>query len=143
MPPATHRLSIIRFSNDHDKSLCPTLPACRYRHWLLAVLSVFSGNLSAQNPSQSVNQAELTRGQIQPPFAPAISPTGVEDGYAAASPSDADLGEQRILKQVEEYKAFSLLIASSFILRAGPSVHTSRERSARTAIRRWFGALLY
>jgi hypothetical protein len=78
----------------------------------LAVLSVFSGNLSAQNPSQSLNRAELTPGQIQSPFAPSISSTGVEDGYAAPSPNNADLGEQRILKQVEEYQPFSLLVAS-------------------------------
>jgi len=48
-----------------------------------------------------------------------------------------------IPKQIEEYKAFSLVIASSFILRAGPSVHTPREMSGRTAIRGWLGALLY
>ena len=44
--------------------------------------------------SQDVDRAELLRNQTETPFVPAISPNGVDDGHAAASPNDADLGEQ-------------------------------------------------
>ncbi|MGH8093631.1 MAG: hypothetical protein ACREIF_09190 [Chthoniobacterales bacterium] len=37
-----------------------------------------------------------------------VTPSGVDQNYAAASPNDSDLGEQAILKRVEQYQPFTL-----------------------------------
>jgi len=69
----------------------------------------------AQNPtSQSIERAELLRGQTAPPLPPGVSPTGVQEGQAVPSPNDTDLGEQQILKQVEEYQPFTASVAAPF-----------------------------
>jgi len=66
--------------------------------------------------SADVDRAQLFRDQAQTaaPFIPAISPTGVDDGHTAASPNDADLGTQEILKRAEEYRPFTVALAAPF-----------------------------
>lgn len=64
--------------------------------------------------SVELDRAQLLRSQTQSPFVPTISPNGVDDGHAAASPNDADLGEQEILKQAEQYRAFTAAVAAPF-----------------------------
>lgn len=56
----------------------------------------------------------MLRSQTESPFVPTISPNGVDDGRAAASPNDADLGEQEILKGAEQYRAFTASVAAPF-----------------------------
>jgi hypothetical protein len=76
---------------------------------------VFAGHGVAQNPaSQSIDRAQLLRTQTGPPLPPEVSPSGVQEGEAAASPNDADLGEQGILKRVEEYQPFTASVAAPF-----------------------------
>jgi len=90
------------------------------RHFLGALvgaisLSILAGHATAQDQtSQSVNRAELLRAQTGPPLPPGVSPTGVEEGQAAPSPNDTDLGEQQILKQVEKYQPFTASAAAPF-----------------------------
>src|ERR1043166_8504836 len=82
------------------RSLC-----CRIA---IAITSIFlSDSFFAQNVQ--VDRARLLQSQIQPQtqLVPTGSPSGVENGQAAASPNDADLGEQQILKQTEQYRAFT------------------------------------
>jgi hypothetical protein len=71
---------------------------------------IFAAKLTAQTVQtpQNVERAELLRSAPAFPPAPLGSPAPVEGGYAAASPNDADLGEQQILKRVEEYKPFTI-----------------------------------
>jgi hypothetical protein len=76
---------------------------------------VFAGHGVAQNSaSQNIDRAQLLRTQTGSPFAPEVSPSGVQEGEAASSPNDADLGEQGILKRVEEYQPFTASVAAPF-----------------------------
>ena len=83
---------------------------------LLPLFSLFPTNRTAQAQGTiNVDRARLLRNQaqIQQPFS--SEPTdGVDQGYAAASPNDPDLGEQAILKRNERYKAFTLEVGSPF-----------------------------
>ena len=55
----------------------------------------------------AADRARLLQSQsnVQPPAG--TVDTGVDQGYAAASPNDDDLGEQAILKRVEKYEPFT------------------------------------
>jgi hypothetical protein len=76
---------------------------------------VFIEHGVAQNPtSQNIDRAQLLGTQPGSPFAPEVTPNGVQQGEAAASPNDADLGEQQILKRVEEYQPFTASVAAPF-----------------------------
>jgi hypothetical protein len=77
------------------------------RPLLFLFLALASGHpVGAQNTD--VDRARLLRSQstITPPES--IAATGVDQGYAAASPNDSDLGEQAILKRVEKYEPFTI-----------------------------------
>ena len=60
------------------------------------------------------NQQSLVRSQAPSPFGPNASPAGAEGGHAVATPNDSDLGEQQILKRVEEYDPFSFSFGVPF-----------------------------
>jgi len=64
--------------------------------------------------AQTANQAQLTREQAPSPFAPTVPPSAVEGGHAVAAPGDADLGEQQILKRVDEYQPFTISVGAAF-----------------------------
>jgi hypothetical protein len=55
--------------------------------------------------TSSQNRADILRNQATPFGTP--TPTSEENGYAAASPNDKDLGEQQILQRQEEYLPFT------------------------------------
>lgn len=63
---------------------------------------------SAFAQGTDADRARLLRSQG--PLAPpeSATATGVEQGCAAASPNDSDLGEQAILKRVEKYEPFTI-----------------------------------
>src|SRR4029077_20374288 len=76
---------------------------------------VFAGHGVAQNStSQNIDRPQLTTSQTGSPFAREAPPNGVQQGEAAASPNDTDLGEQQILKRVEEYQPFTASVAAPF-----------------------------
>jgi hypothetical protein len=79
----------------------------------IVVVSIFLADSSFAQ-SVEVDRAQLLRSQTESPFVPTISPNGVDDGRAAASPNDADLGEQEILKGAEQYRAFTASVAAPF-----------------------------
>src|SRR5256885_5473559 len=58
--------------------------------------------------SQDVERANLLQDQTQPALGTSGSQEGFEDGHAAASPNDADLGQQEILKRVTQYQPFTV-----------------------------------
>ena len=63
---------------------------------------------SASAQDQAIQRADI--GRAQSDMAPSL-PSGVEDGHAASSPNDADLGEQEILKRAETYQPFTAAVA--------------------------------
>ncbi len=67
-----------------------------------------------EGAAQTADQAQLTREQAPSAFPPTAAPTGAEGGNAAAAPGDADLGEQQILKRVEEYQPFTISVGAPF-----------------------------
>jgi hypothetical protein len=61
---------------------------------------------SAQNRAQLLGQGALP--------VPTAAPSAEAQGYAVASPNEKDIGEQQILKRMEEYKPFTVSIYSPF-----------------------------
>lgn len=59
-----------------------------------------------QNTDADRARLLTSQSPVQPPQT--VTDSGVDQGYAAASPNDTDLGEQAILKRVETYQPFSL-----------------------------------
>ena len=93
-------------------------------------MSILAVTSFAQGPSsQDVDRAQLLQGQTQPPFGPAGLPEGVEDGHAASSPNDADIGEQEILKRVTQYQPLTLLLASPIFYTSNVALTRSGEKS--------------
>jgi hypothetical protein len=45
---------------------------------------------------------------------PSATPSAETEGYPVTSPNEKDIGEQQILKRVEEYKPFTISIYSPF-----------------------------
>jgi len=68
-----------------------------------------------QVPSgQSQDTTQLLGTRASPTYGPSPTPSGEAQGYAVASPSDQDIGKQQILKQVAEYKPFTVSVYSPF-----------------------------
>ena len=93
-------------------------------------MSILAATSFAQRPSsQDVDRAQLLQGQTQPPFGPAGLPEGVEDGHAASSPNDADIGEQEILKRTTEYQPLTLSLGSPIFYTSNVALTRSGEKS--------------
>lgn len=77
-----------------------------FRFVLLATLVLAARSASAQG--SAADRARLL--QSQSTFTPPgrVTSSGVDQDYAAATPNDTDLGEQAILKRVEQYQPFTL-----------------------------------
>ncbi|HWY50711.1 MAG TPA: outer membrane beta-barrel protein [Chthoniobacterales bacterium] len=77
------------------------------------MMSILTQTSFAQGPtSQDVDRASLLQGQTQPSFGTSPTPEGFEDGHAAATPNDADIGQQEILKRETQYQPFTVSLAS-------------------------------
>jgi hypothetical protein len=92
----------------------------------LCVLVFASAN---ECSAQTANQAQLTREQAPLPFPPTVPPSGVEGGHVVAAPGDADLGEQQILKRVEEYRPFTISAGAPFYWTSNVALTRSGEQS--------------
>jgi hypothetical protein len=80
----------------------------------LLLLASASG-LYAQNPAaQDIRGSQLLPGQSGNQLDQNASANGEDQGYAAVSPNDSDLGQQQILKRGEEYQPFTLSIHAPF-----------------------------
>lgn len=75
------------------------------------------------------NQAQLTREQAPSAFPGATPPGTVEGGSVAAGPSDTELGEQQILKRVEEYQPFTISAGVPFYWTSNVALTRSGEQS--------------
>ncbi len=71
-------------------------------------LTCLSTALPCRAQTNQIDRAQLFRSNAPPvPGSPEI-PASEDLGYAAHSENDADLGAQRILKRIEEYKAWTV-----------------------------------
>jgi hypothetical protein len=71
-------------------------------------LALTSAGQPARAQSSAADRARLLRTESAFQTPNNVSAEGVDQNYAAASPNDADLGEQAILKRVESYDPFTL-----------------------------------
>src|SRR5205085_7304633 len=68
---------------------------------------------------------------LRPPVSstdPYSEENGVDNGRAAESPNDADIGEQEILKRVERYEPFSVSVATPFFYTSNVALVRSGEQ---------------
>jgi len=96
--------------------------------WVIAILCAFCFIPANEGFAQSANQAQLTREQAPSPFPPTVPPGGVEGGNVAAAPGDADLGEQQILKRVEEYQPFTISVGTPFYWTSNVALTNTRAQ---------------
>ena len=95
----------------------------------VAIVCALCFIVANEGSAQSANQAQLTRDQAPAPFPPTVPPTGVEGGHAVAAPGDADLGEQQILKRVEEYQPFTISAGVPFYWTSNVALTRNNEQS--------------
>jgi hypothetical protein len=74
-------------------------------------MSIFAADGFAQTVTGSVDRADIAQGRGQT-FGGPFSGEGVEDGHAATSPNDPDIGEQEILKRDNQYLPWSAWLAT-------------------------------
>jgi hypothetical protein len=82
-----------------------------------------------QARAQTANQAQLTREQAPSAFPSTVPPTGADGGNIAAASGDADLGEQQILKRVDEYQPFTISAGVPFYWTSNVALTRSGEQS--------------
>jgi hypothetical protein len=97
--------------------------------WFVAIVCACCFILSNHVSAQSANQATLTREQAPSPFVPTGPPSAAEGGHAVAAPGDADLGEQQILKRVEEYQPFTISAGVPFYWTSNAALTRNNEQS--------------
>jgi hypothetical protein len=100
-----------------------------HRTGSVAILCALCFIVANEVSAQSANQATLTREQAPAPFPPTAPPSGVEGGHVAAAPGDADLGEQQILKRVEEYQPFTISAGVPFYWTSNVALTRNNEQS--------------
>jgi hypothetical protein len=96
---------------------------------LVAGVSVLIFVLVHEGFTQTANQAQLTREQAPSPFAPTVPASPVGAGPVVAAPGDADLGEQLILKRVEEYQPFTISVGAPFYWTSNVALVSSGAQS--------------
>src|SRR5256885_404033 len=86
------------------------------------------GFLNAQQVSVQ-DRAQLLRGTTPPAGDPYSEENGVDNGRAAESPNDADIGEQEILKRIERYEPFTASVATPFYYTSNVALARRGEQS--------------
>jgi hypothetical protein len=100
-----------------------------HRGGFVTIVCVFFFVLANQGSAQTANQAQLTREQAPSPFPPTAPPSAAEGGHVVAAPGDADLGEQQILKRVEEYQPFTISVGAPFYWTSNVALVSSGAQS--------------
>jgi hypothetical protein len=99
------------------------------RHLFICAAVLIFGGQPAQGqapPGSAQSRAELFGRQAYP--GPSATPSAETEGYPVTSPSDKDIGEQQILKRVEEYKPFTISIYSPFYWTSNAALVGSGEQ---------------
>lgn len=84
--------------------------------------------LKAQQVSVQ-DRAQLLRSSPPSATDPYSEENGVDNGRAAESPNDADIGEQEILKRIERYEPFTASVAVPFYYTSNVALIRSGEQS--------------
>ena len=106
----------------------PKFPLRSAQFMCAAALILAGQSAQAQAPPGSAqSRAELFGRQAYP--GASATPGAEAEGYAVTSPSDKDIGEQQILKRVEEYKPFTISIYSPF---SGPLMSLLLAEASKT-----------
>jgi Putative beta-barrel porin 2 len=84
--------------------------------------------LKAQQVSVQ-DRAQLLRTPTTSPSDPYSEENGVDNGRAAESANDADVGEQEILKRVERYEPFTVSVATPFYYTSNVALVRAGEQS--------------
>jgi hypothetical protein len=84
--------------------------------------------LKAQQVSVQ-DRAQLFRSPTTSPGDPYSEENGVDNGKAAESSNDADIGEQEILKRVERYEPFTVSVATPFYYTSNVALTRRGEQS--------------
>jgi len=92
-------------------------------------MSIFAQASFAQTVTTNADRASSFQDQTQPPFGPGVTSEGIEDGHAAASPNDADIGQQEILKRETEYQPFTVSLACPIFYTSNVALTRSGEMS--------------
>ena len=105
----------------------PKFPLRRAQFICAAALILAAQSAQAQAPPGSAqSRAQLLGGQPYP--GPTATPSAETEGYAVASPSDKDIGEQEILKRKEEYKPFTISVFSPIYWTSNAALVSSGEQ---------------
>ena len=80
--------------------------------WIAALILAGQPTQGQAPPGSAQNRAQLL-GQGALPV-PTAAPSAEAEGYAVTSPNEKDIGEQQILKRMEEYKPFTISVYSPF-----------------------------
>jgi hypothetical protein len=96
---------------------------------LMAVVAVAPwSRLNAQQVSVQ-DRAQLLRSSPPSATDPYSEENGVDNGRAAESPNDADIGEQEILKRIERYEPFTASVAMPFYYTSNVALTRNGEQS--------------
>jgi hypothetical protein len=96
---------------------------------LMVVVAVAPWNrLDAQQVSVQ-DRAQLLRSSPPSATDPYSEENGVDNGRAAESPNDADVGEQEILKRIERYEPFTASISAPFYYTSNVALIRNGEQS--------------
>jgi len=102
----------------------------RYAAGFLAAIAALApvSLLKAQQVSVQ-DRAQLLRTPTTSPSDPYSEENGVDNGRAAESANDADIGEQEILKRVERYEPFTVSVATPFYYTSNVALVRAGEQS--------------
>jgi hypothetical protein len=107
-----HRVCFVRFRRILLSIFC----GLAFLHWQASKVNGQTSN---------ADRAQLTQSQ----FGSNVTPEGFTDGHAAASPNDADLGEQEILKREQRYQPFTASVALPLYWTSNVALSRSHEKS--------------
>jgi len=97
--------------------------------FLAAVAALAPVSLLKAQQVQVQDRAQLLRSPPTSPVDPYSEENGVDNGRAAVSPNDADIGEQEILKRVERYEPFTVSVATPFYYTSNVALVRNGEQS--------------
>jgi hypothetical protein len=104
--------------------------ALRLAAGLLAATVLLASGIRLRAQDVSVqDRAQLLRNPTTSPSDPYSEENGVDNGRAAESSNDADVGEQEILKRVERYEPFTASVATPFYYTSNVGLVRTGEQS--------------
>ena len=121
--PRSHKASQTLLDLPHFSKSLLRLSTLAYTAALILAGQPIQGQVP---PGSAQDRARLLGGQANPTV-PGIAPSAEAQGYAIASPNEQDIGEQQILKGIEEYKPFTASVYSPFFWTSNVALVSSGE----------------